>query len=420
VDCSFPNFFARSFLWKKKRLFIFQLSMDIQGYELRIKRIVESYLHFHGFASHQLESYEHFLHFMLPDIIREHSPISIFCPKQKVIHRIFLSNMCIKKPTIQEANGFIRQLSPKEAHLRKQTYCIDVFVDVIHKVYKGKEKMKLKEYKIYRNVLFCKIPCMLNSSGCHDYQNLDRPLRSTGTFIINGYEKVLITQEKLKCNYPYVFEIKRPTKYTFRCEIRSFHSSKIRSTSTLNIHISAEKATSLSEIALVVPFIKHHIPLPVIFRLLDVCDLETMMYYIVGTAPNCSQELRYKTRSILCNDTSNTIDMTPDELCDWIGLKGSTEKQKQKRIQYIRHETNLAGPGFGNRFSKKEQPAIVLVAKNDCWLFFSEPARILKKCGRIRNKNRNITPVKYKCLDLEIVDIVICSLFQILDSSYIW
>ena len=101
-------------------------------FELHVKRAVESFLHCHGLVSHQVESYEHFVHFMLPEIILEHSPVNVYCPKQRILHRIFLSNICIKKPTIQEANGFIRELFPIEAHLRKQTYCFDVFLDVLH------------------------------------------------------------------------------------------------------------------------------------------------------------------------------------------------------------------------------------------------------------------------------------------------
>ena len=123
--------------------------------EHHVKRAVESFLHCHGLISHQVESYEHFVHFMLPDIILEHTPINVHCPKQKTLHRIFLSNIGVKKPTIQEANGFIRELRPKEAHLRKQTYCFDVFLDLRHKVYccNSNGVYKLKEEKNYQNVL---------------------------------------------------------------------------------------------------------------------------------------------------------------------------------------------------------------------------------------------------------------------------
>jgi DNA-directed RNA polymerase II subunit RPB2 len=302
---------------------------------------------------------------MLPEIILEHSPVNVYCPKQRTLHRIFLSNICIKKPTIQEANGFIRELFPIEAHLRKQTYCFDVFLDVQHKVYYCQELVyRLKEDKIYQNVLFCKIPCMLNTSTCHTYKDFDHPQRNSGTFIINGYEKVIITQEKLRCNFPYVFPIKQKNKYTYRCEVRSFHSSKIRSTSTLNIYISAEKTTTVPEITVVVPFIKHYIPLPVIFRLLGVCDLKSMLYYIIDTAPNCSQKLLYRAQSILCTDTSNTFNMTSDELYDWIGLKGSTEKQHQKRIQYVKHVfMNEFFPHCGGDYSTPEKAAFTNAEK---------------------------------------------------------
>ena len=324
-----------------------------------VKRAVESFLHCHGLVSHQVESYEHFVHFMLPEIILEHTPINVYCPKQKILHRIFLSNIALKKPTIQEANGFIRELRPKEAHLRKQTYCFDVFVDVQHKVYCGSlSAYRLKEIKEYQNVLFCKIPCMLNTSTCHTFRDFDYPQRNSGTFIINGYEKVIITQEKLRCNFPYVFPIKRASKYTFRCEVRSFHSSKIRSTSTLNIYLSAEKTTTVPEITVLVPFIKHYIPLSVIFRLLDVSDTKSMLYYIIDTAPNSSQTLQYRAQSILYADTSNTINMSTEELYDWIGIKGSTEKQHIKRVHYVKHVfSNEFLPHCGNDYSTPELAA---------------------------------------------------------------
>jgi DNA-directed RNA polymerase beta subunit len=320
--------------------------MNLAEYESKMQRMVESYFSIHGPAPHQKDSYENFLNVMLPDIIEENSPIDIYCPKQNVLHNLQIKNICLKKPTIQEANGFIRKIFPNEAFLRKQTYCVDVFVDLFHKVYKGKTKthLKLKESKIYRQVLLCKIPCMINSSGCHNHGNLENPLRDTGTFIINGFEKVMITQEHLKCNSPYVFKIKRPIKYTHRCEVRSFHSSKIRSTSTLNIYICTSRSSPLPKITLSVPFIKHPIPLSVIFRILNVDDLASMLYFIVGTTPNPSQKLCYKAQSILSNNNTDTNNLNHEELYDWIGIKGSTEKHRKKRIQYIKHDYPNCSP----------------------------------------------------------------------------
>lgn len=64
-----------------------------------------------------------------------------------------------------------------------------------------------------------------------------------------------------------------------------------------------------------------------------------MVHYIVHTISNATQALIRITKSVLCHDSSNTINMSNDELYDWIGLKGSTEKQRIKRIQYIKHRS---------------------------------------------------------------------------------
>lgn len=87
---------------------------------------------------------------------------------------------------------------------------------------------------------------------------------------------------------------------------------------------------------MIVPFIKHNIPLTVIFRLLGVNDVRKMLYYVTGVSP-CSPTLIYKMQSILCNDTSNTTGFNSNELYDYVGLVGCSEKQKQKRIQFIKN-----------------------------------------------------------------------------------
>lgn len=331
--------------------------MEARIYELMVKRVVESYESLHKFSWHHVESYEHFLHFQLRDIIFEQCPIDIYCPKQKVLHRIEFDDLSVQRPTIKEADGFIGKLTPTDSLLRKQTYCADVYVDLTHKCYKSegkKQSYKLESVRKYQNVLYFKLPCMRNSTVCHDSDELEGTNRDNGTFIINGYEKVMITQEKLKTNFPYVCTVRSAAKYTHRCQIRSYHPSKIRSTSTLNIFITAEKATTAPEIAVVIPFIKHHIPLTVIFRLLGVNDVKRMIYYITGITSPTSPTLLYKTQTILCNDSSNTIDMNPEELFDWIGVKNCSEKQKKKRIAYVQNIfQNEFLPHCGNEYESE-------------------------------------------------------------------
>jgi len=176
------------------------LTMDPSTYEYLVQQVAKAFVTTCTLVSHQTDSYEHYVHYQIPEIIRENSPLQIFCAKQSVMHIIHMEKVCIGKPVIKEANGFIRKLSPKEAFLRRQSYLADVFVDLRHEEYRAvtPKHYKLKEIKIFQNVLLLQIPCMRNSSLCNDYGSLDR-IRDPGTFIINGYEKCIITQVHFFC-----------------------------------------------------------------------------------------------------------------------------------------------------------------------------------------------------------------------------
>jgi DNA-directed RNA polymerase II subunit RPB2 len=149
-------------------------------------------------------------------------------------------------------------------------------------------------------------------------------------------EKAIIGQESLKCNFPYISN-DRSTKNGFKCSVRSDHPGKIRSTSTLYIRVSGKKNYShaIPNVTVTVPFIKFDIPMVVIFRLLQVRSVQDMYNYIIGT--NASPEFSYALRSILCTDTSGTTDMEMDDLYDWVGSRGSSEKNVIKRQKYAMH-----------------------------------------------------------------------------------
>ena len=74
---------------------------------------------------------------------------------------------------------------------------------------------------------------MVGSHCCHsrDTENkYECRLDQGGYFICNGIEKVLLGQEKLHTNTPYIFSVKQPSKYILQAEIRSCHEMKLRST----------------------------------------------------------------------------------------------------------------------------------------------------------------------------------------------
>jgi DNA-directed RNA polymerase II subunit RPB2 len=305
-----------------------------------VRKMMHAFVETYGLVSHHMESYENYIQYQIPEIVAENSPIRVPCTKQNELHLIHMSDVYISKPVVTESDGFVRTLSPKEAFMRSQTYCGDVFVNLRHDVYKavtpGGKVYMLQESKIFNNVLMFKVPAMCQSSLCNDKQNL-RSIRQAGTLIVNGYEKTMISQEKLKTNYPYCFVIKRATKYAFRVEVRSHHPQKIRSTSTLNVYMTGNKTNTIPSLCVAIPFIKTNVPLFVCFRILGVTDPSEMLQYIVGFRSRCSKELSYLAKSIICNDDSDTADLDLNGLFDWVGERCSTEKVKRKRIMYVKH-----------------------------------------------------------------------------------
>jgi DNA-directed RNA polymerase II subunit RPB2 len=130
-----------------------------------------------------------------------------------------------------------------------------------------------------------------------------------------------------------VFNIKKPSRFSMRCEIRSDHTDKIRSTSTLQIYVTGKKTDVSPTVSVVVPFVKTTIPLPVCFYLLGVKDSADMIDMVLRG--QCSDALCYLTKSVLCGE--ECVDQTPEKLMDAIGVRGSSEKLRPKRIQYVDH-----------------------------------------------------------------------------------
>jgi len=301
--------------------------------ENEIWYIVNSYFKKYGLVRHQIESYDNFLLFSLPQIVQESNEIKIVQGDE--IHIISICNLSIQKPQVSESDGTEKILLPHMARCRSLTYNCSVLVDVVHDIEKEGKK---SERRLYREVCLCKLPAMLGSSCCYT-RTSENPhecrLDQGGYFICNGIEKVLLGQEKLHTNQPYVFQVKQPSKYSLQCEIRSCHEMKLRSTSTLYIYITNTKKGNTPEMVATLPFVNMQIPILALFRLLGVHTRKDVMELILG-----SEEVEES--SLLCSilDNDTTADMNAESLLDWIGKEGTKEVTKERRQKYLDHITN--------------------------------------------------------------------------------
>ncbi|MEK6973170.1 MAG: DNA-directed RNA polymerase subunit B'' [archaeon] len=156
--------------------------------------LIESYFKQKSFVDQEIASFNQFVDEKLPDIVEENKEI---IPKIEEV-KIDVADIEVLKPRIIEVDGSPRdKFLPLEARLRNRTYSGPLFIT-----------MKLMRRDVEQDVkrtYIGELPIMLKSNKCWLNGKTEEeliefgedPLDWGGYFVINGAEKVLITQEVL-------------------------------------------------------------------------------------------------------------------------------------------------------------------------------------------------------------------------------
>lgn len=349
--------------------------------EQKVRVLLKAYIDQHGLVRHHLDSFDHFIEDTVPNIVRENSHIVVQSRKRGFTHVIQFSNMKIPKPLYKDSQGRICRLTPSEARNASLTYASPILVDVKHEIYtKDKDVIEANEAmdnaedneeaieededdegrrlalsdakkreEVYGKLLstndfpettLCEIPIMVRSGLCYTREEPDPSLNHEciddpgGYFLVNGNEKIILCQEGLRHNFPFVTRVKKTGPQELKCEVRSLHESKMRSTSTLYLYLVRSTGSSMPEIVLELPFIKNYnIPLACVFRLLGVETFSEMRSLIVGHVTETSDShMEHVVRSVLRDPFA---DLSIDALCDHIGQQGTKQKLPHRRIQSV-------------------------------------------------------------------------------------
>jgi DNA-directed RNA polymerase II subunit RPB2 len=214
--------------------------------------IIDSSFEQRSLVQEQLDSYNSFIDINLEQIINEVG---------RYEKNITFGNIYITKPTNTENDGTIDIILPKEARLRNLTYASNVYVDIT------------VDENEFKHCLLMKLPVMLKSTICnlnghdeHDECKYDKG----GYFIINGSEKVLISQEKMCNNKIYVFAKKQPNKYIYVGESKSIREDDSSSAYAMYVMLSSLNVKNEHVIKLSIPIFKLDIPIFIIFYALGV------------------------------------------------------------------------------------------------------------------------------------------------------
>jgi len=263
--------------------------------------------HFYPFTKHHIDSYREFLRKYIPDVIRSYNPITMIKlkdPELKV--DIYIGgkdgmSMYVDRPTILNDEGIPMLLTPHECRLKNLTYGTHLYADVTVVYTIGKEEPIEKNFT---QVLLGDIPLMLHSDGCILHQQGPKVLQAFdecpydqgGYFIIDGKEKVVISQERMVTNRLFIEKAKDP-RYTYKAWIRcatdigeaallpktvEFYMLDPDYSPENPDQVMSDRSVYRGAIVVSIPGIKTKIPLFELFRALGVESDKSIIEHIYG------------------------------------------------------------------------------------------------------------------------------------------
>jgi DNA-directed RNA polymerase beta subunit len=332
--------------------------------------------------AHQIESFNDFLEIQVPLIIKQSSPIVVkgspeiplAGPRSALASATGLStsaanalmgheaqdtsanlikanheyevvlefeNVSIRKPTIFENNGSIQPMMPNDARLRNLTYAAPLYVDVRVKstfIDNTQNGIKQTKTRVFPNIHLGKIPVMVGSKYCllQDQRYVNPSVLGEcsedpgGYFIVQGGERVIISQERMSENRPFVFRNNRNSAKEWEVvEVKAIGptNEQVPKSNTVKI-VYHPKNPSIMLLKAGIPRIKQEIPLFILFRALGVETDKDILQLILGDDIDTTYNAIFDESM-----TEGLVARTKEEALVWIGQHiNSWSMKNQKQI----------------------------------------------------------------------------------------
>ena len=247
---------------------------------------------------HHLDSYNEFFSTGIKNIFKDRNPVRIFkdldkeTKEYKYECEIYLGGINADKiyygkPVIYDETRE-HYMYPNEARLRNMTYGFTIHYDVEMKIKilidkedgsTGKNKWEVHNQTLsFEKIYLGKFPIMLQSNMCV-LQGLESEARYNmgeckndpgGYFIIDGNEKVIVSQEGRGDNLLYILKDINDI-YSYVGEIKSVSEDSSKPKRTLSVRLVREQPSqSNNHIVVNIPQIRKPVPLFIVFRALGV------------------------------------------------------------------------------------------------------------------------------------------------------
>ena len=220
-------------------------------------------------------------------------------PPREIEVVVKFDNVAIRKPTIFENNGALTPMYPNDARLRNFTYAAPVYVDLDITYTMTDPGIGSKEVRqrTLTRVLAGKIPVMVGSKYCLLTENPEKLPRELGEcsadpfgyFIVQGGERVILSQERMAENRQFVFrnnKMKNKEAEIIECKSIGPDNEGTPKTMAVKIMYNPKIVTGPEYIRTTIPRIKAEIPLFVMMRALGVENDRDIIELVMGNTEN--------------------------------------------------------------------------------------------------------------------------------------
>ena len=202
------------------------------GYEKLSVDILSAYFKKYGLVSQQIKSYNDFVLNGIQQVIDESESIIINTEDTRnegqVKYEIKFGTIEINRPSINEKDGTQSILIPNHSRLRNLTYSGSLSCNIHITITRTDKDSNITVEHLTSKEVLGSIPimvrsklCMLDSATDLDLIKHDECIYDEGGyFIVNGGEKVIISQEKMAHNVIFCF-YKKYTRVLWSAEVRS-------------------------------------------------------------------------------------------------------------------------------------------------------------------------------------------------------
>lgn len=322
-------------------------------------------------VKHQIDSYNKFADNTLGQIITGFNPIRIKVanPKNDLNSdntysiSINILQPSLTKPSYQLPDGTQNIMTPYIARMNNMSYSSSVYVNVhIVTEVTNKNGMTEKFDKTVNNIYIGKIPIMVKSKLCVTNQmqgiceenNNECIYDFGGYFIINGNEKVLISQDRINENKTLVFRPNNNSEGLY-AEIRSICDSSYLPPKTTYLNMSGKLNHMGRIIRISTSFLRSEVPIFVIFRALGIISDKEIINHIVYDMDQNKNERIINELMACCEDA---CDITTQEQAEAVLIKimiGANKNNEYHENKEILHNNLLNDflPHVGKNYRRK-------------------------------------------------------------------